>query len=568
MDAFSPTPEQAGVIAAAEAGQSALIVAGPGTGKSRTALEAARVAVRRLGDRPFDQVLFLSFSNATIQRLMKGAGLVLSPQERSRLRFMTYHSCAAELLGLYGRFVGLPARVRIIDKLEERLLRLSMADVAEPGDDAMRRLPAEQGLLGFDVLIPLATKLLEANDALRGVIERRYPLIIVDEFQDTSEAQWALLRALGSRSAVIAFGDPNQIIYSSLHAATERRLEEFRSWKGIDLMRFSAENFRCSVPEILVCAERLLLGQPYTRRPNSGVQFFNAQYRARRRAQLAIIWKAIEEQVGPKQTIGILVPSNRLVEEVALGLRNPPPDSGIPFKVYTHMARDEAAYDSVVVALAALRDVATFASDEARADAAVALVAMNTAWNTRAKADQNAIAETLARIEAAERNTSLPLGDLIAQLGTANDVSTYVVDFAEALKGLREFRVTAARLVAHDRIVSDVVLAFRPGVRAFHDFRLNRTAKGLYGDEALEGKTHVLTYHKGKGREFDFVVLVVDPRAESGRVPLDEKRRLYYVCATRARKWLGVVYCGAELGNVLGPILAPAPVHRGGRAGA
>ena len=162
------------MIEAAEAGRSALVVAGPGTGKSRTALDAARVAVRRLGERPFDQVLFLSFSNATIQRLMRGAGLLLNRQERSRLRFMTYHSCAAELLSTYGRFVGLPPRIRIIDKLEERLLRLSADEPSSADDEAMRRLAVEQGLLGFDVLIPFATRLLEANDVIRAVANRRY----------------------------------------------------------------------------------------------------------------------------------------------------------------------------------------------------------------------------------------------------------------------------------------------------------------------------------------------------------------------------------------------------------
>jgi superfamily I DNA/RNA helicase len=561
MDAFRPTPEQVAVIEAADAGRSALVVAGPGTGKSRTALEAARVAIRRLAERPFDQVLILSFSNATIQRLTRAAGLTLNRQERSRLRFMTYHSCAAELLSIYGRFVGLPSRVRIIDKLEERLLRLGVDDL-ETGDvDAIRRLAIERGLLGFDVLIPLATRLLESNRVIREIANRRYPLIIVDEFQDTSEAQWELLKALGAQSAVIAFGDPNQIIYSSLHAATERRLDEFKEWKGIETTRFSAENFRCTVPEILVFAERLLTGQPYASKSGSGVQFFDCHYRPRRRSQLALIWKAIEQQIGPNQTVGILVPSNKLVEDVAVGLRNPPADSGIRFKVYTHMARDEATYDSVIVALAALRDVATFASADAKGDAAVALVAMNVAWNTRAKSDQSVIAQARARIEAAVNDSSSALGRLITELGIALDVSGHVGLFANALKDLREFRITAARIIAHDRIASDAVRPFRPGVRAFHDFRLNRTTKGLYGYEAMEGKTHVLTYHKGKGREFDFVILVVDPRAESSRTPLDERRRLYYVCATRAKKWLGVLYCGTEFGNVLGPVLA---ADRGG----
>ena len=96
-----------------------------------------------------------------------------------------------------------------------------------------------------------------------------------------------------------------------------------------------------------------------------------------------------------------------------------------------------------------------------------------------------------------------------------------------------------------------------PQLMLFDDLRSSRQPKGLYGYDAWEGKTHVLTYHKAKGREFDFVVMIVDPRGESTRQPLDEKRRLYYVSATRAKKWLGIVYFGNQLGPVLGPVLKP-----------
>jgi len=77
----------------------------------------------------------------------------------------------------------------------------------------------------------------------------------------------------------------------------------------------------------------------------------------------------------------------------------------------------------------------------------------------------------------------------------------------------------------------------------------------LYGEEIPAGTTHVLTYHKAKGREFDCVVMLVDPREESTKPPLDEKRRLYYVCATRAKRWLGVIHFGKEVGRVLAPVV-------------
>ena len=54
------------------------------------------------------------------------------------------------------------------------------------------------------------------------------------------------------------------------------------------------------------------------------------------------------------------------------------------------------------------------------------------------------------------------------------------------------------------------------------------------------------------------MILVVDPRAEKTRAAIDEQRRLYYVCATRPKTCLVVVYFKNELGRVLGPVLAPA----------
>jgi len=128
----------------------------------------------------------------------------------------------------------------------------------------------------------------------------------------------------------------------------------------------------------------------------------------------------------------------------------------------------------------------------------------------------------------------------------------------EVFRSLAGFKKTAGRLEAH------VGLAFRkvnpPDASSsmYDDLRQNRKPKGLYGYEAFEGKTHILTYNKSKGCEFDYVVMVVDPRQESTKTPLDEKRRLYYVTATRAKKWLGVVHFGKDLGSVLGPVLAPA----------
>lgn len=89
----------------------------------------------------------------------------------------------------------------------------------------------------------------------------------------------------------------------------------------------------------------------------------------------------------------------------------------------------------------------------------------------------------------------------------------------------------------------------------FDGYRQARVAAGLEGTTLPRAKTSVLSMYRSKGREFDFVVLVVEPRDHSSRATLDELRRLYYVSATRARRWLGVLHVPGRSGDVLKPVL-------------
>ena len=557
MGDFIPTPEQRYVLEELlPAGKSALVVSGPGTGKSRTAIEIARRKVESLQETRQQQILFLSFSNAAIDRLTATAGIHFTPRERRLLRFMTYHSCAADTLRHYGRFVGLPPTVHIADKLEERLVCVE-SGWSEDGETrlGLYQLARTKGLLTFDMLIPLADRLLRSSSVLHAAISRRYPLIVVDEFQDTSEAQWKFLQLLGYRSQVIVFADPNQIIYAGMHAATEKRLHEFEEWKGVIATPFSTANFRCSDGCILDFANCLLTGTPFRATSGTSLEIVDAGFRTRLRGLLAVIWRAIREQYGTGETVGVLAPSNKLVEKIAVDLRNPPSDSPIPFPVYTQMARDEAAYDAVILTMAALRDFARAPSELTAKKAAVALLVLNTHWNSRVKVKSGQI-EVLSKDLADQMEAcSTRLGIFIHGLRMEQNLSEQIPGLVECLREIRYFSVAASRISAHGRLCAEKITIDDPQMSLFDSFRSTRTPKGLTGYDAWKGKTNVLTYHKSKGREFDFVVLVVDPRGESTKVTLEEKRRLYYVCATRAKKWIGIVHFGRDKGAVLGPVI-------------
>ena len=165
-----------------------------------------------------------------------------------------------------------------------------------------------------------------------------------------------------------------------LHQATERRLAEFETWKSTTADTSLATNFRCSQRRILEFANCLLQGSSFTVQQSDPVQF-GVFFRNQLRSRLALLWKQIQDKIGPGQTIAILLPSNLLVEEVASGLRHPPANSLVRFPVYVQMAPDEAAYDAVLLALAALKDHAVRPSGLSARKSAVALLAMNRSWD-------------------------------------------------------------------------------------------------------------------------------------------------------------------------------------------
>lgn len=142
-------------------------------------------------------------------------------------------------------------------------------------------------------------------------------------------------------------------------------------------------------------------------------------------------------------------------------------------------------------------------------------------------------------------------------LRTSRALAKELPAMTQLLISIPDMKSACGRLAAHFEIVTRKCPTVAVQISLFDEMLSNREPKGLHGYEASGAKTHAITYPKAKGREFDIVVMVVDPRHESSQPPLDERRRLYYVCATRARKLLLVIHYKSELGPVLGPVLKP-----------
>ncbi|HYZ55328.1 MAG TPA: ATP-dependent helicase, partial [Streptosporangiaceae bacterium] len=230
-------PEQR---AAAHADGPLMIIAGPGTGKTRTLTHriAYQIAER---DVPADSFLAVTFTRRAAEEMRhRLAGLLrpgdaAAPPAAAQVTVTTFHGLALRLLREEPDRAGLPHRFQVADeaaRLEaasritgsQREGRRLLATLgASPGrhDEtaaadraALRAELASRGLVDLDDLMGLAVRLLRTETAIAAGLRDRWPWISVDEYQDIDEQQYELLRLLsGGTPGLTVIGDPDQAIY-------------------------------------------------------------------------------------------------------------------------------------------------------------------------------------------------------------------------------------------------------------------------------------------------------------------------------------------------------------------
>ncbi|MGB8406547.1 MAG: UvrD-helicase domain-containing protein [Mycobacterium sp.] len=122
----------------------------------------------------------------------------------------------ADALALAKRVVGDPGAALRPRHAEADSVAAQRISFATKVIEELEQRKQRAGVLSFDDLLSRLATALSADDApARDRMRRRWPIVMVDEFQDTDPVQWRVVsRAFVGYSAVILIGDPKQAIYA------------------------------------------------------------------------------------------------------------------------------------------------------------------------------------------------------------------------------------------------------------------------------------------------------------------------------------------------------------------
>ena len=580
-----------------------LVVAGPGSGKTRVLTQRIAYLIAEEGVRPW-QILAVTFTNKAAKEMQERVKKLLPDQATEGIMLGTFHSICARILRREAEHLPIESNFVIFDSddqerivknvirefnINEKLYRpaavhaaisrakneLIMADdypTQTYRDEVVKRVYAEyqkrliaSNAVDFDDILVYTARLLEENPAVRDKYAQRFRHVLVDEFQDTNLAQYALVKQLASFNRnIFCVGDPDQSIYA---------------WRGADYRNI--HRFEQDFPD----AQTILLEQNYRSHQNILDAATGVINRARNRkqkklysdrgtgekvffyeapddyAEASFVVDSIAQLVASRQfepgDCAVMYRTNamsRLIEEAFLQARLPYRLVGaqrfygrrevkdmIAFLRLVHNPADEASLDRIV-------NVPPRGIGEKTLTTLHMVARQNNLQPGQVLIDLARGAESPYYASFTGR-AALPLADfggLLATWRTAALALTVPELFDRILKDLsfKEY-IDDQSEEGEDRwenIVELRRLAEEYATRTLDDF-LENIALVSDQDTIAEGNVPtLLTLHAAKGLEFSAVFLVglddgILPHSRSFDDPesMEEERRLLYVGITRAK---------------------------------
>jgi len=306
-----------------------LIVAGPGSGKTRVIAHRVAYLITVCGISPY-RIVAVTFTNKAA-REMKERVYHLMGRTVEGLTLGTFHATCARILRMEAQHIGIDRGFVIYDEGDQvSLLKRSIEQVGlDPKQyppraigtaisSAKARLLApqeyrsqagnyfeevvarvyeryqvllgESSALDFDDLLMRTVQLFRNQPEVLAKYQSRYLHVMIDEFQDTNLAQYILSKQLaGKYKNICVVGDPDQSIYSWRQANLRHILDFEKDYPDVKIV-FLEQNYR-STQTILKAAEHVIAANQQRKQkklwtenevgvPISVVQTYNEQEEA------------------------------------------------------------------------------------------------------------------------------------------------------------------------------------------------------------------------------------------------------------------------------------------------
>jgi len=277
-----------------------LILAGAGSGKTKTLTHRIAYLVAKESVWP-SEILAVTFTNKAAKEMRHRLGLLLE-QDSSRRDFMpwmgTFHGICVRMLRIEGEKIGISKNFVIYDEDDRRgLIKQAMKqlsidtklikpqavsaaistaknDMTTPEEFSdLAKYPFQKsvakvysryekmrktaGGLDFDDLLLEVVRLFKDKKDVREVWRDRFKHILIDEYQDTNSAQYAIVKYLVNKNKnICVVGDDWQSIYSWRGADFTNILNFERDFKGAKIVKLE-QNYR-STGNILDAANNVI----------------------------------------------------------------------------------------------------------------------------------------------------------------------------------------------------------------------------------------------------------------------------------------------------------------------
>jgi DNA helicase-2/ATP-dependent DNA helicase PcrA len=606
-----------------------LVLAGPGSGKTRVLTRRIAYLLRTENLRAWN-ILAVTFTNKAAAEMKKRVQTMLAGSDEAHsVQIGTFHAICARLLrseweatpykqdfliydtddqaSVVGQaLVDLninekqyPPRTLLyaISNAKNELILPSQYQPTDYMGEVVRRVYARyqqlmlaNNALDFDDLLLQTAVLLSENDTLREKYQRRFITVLVDEFQDTNTAQYALVRLFGApQDAVFAVGDEDQSIYA-FRGANYRNVQRFRQDYPDARVVLLEENYR-STQNILDTA-RAVIDKNAHRTPK-------ALYTSKGKGARVIIQEAYDERREGEYIV------EQVLRARAEGYRYR--DCAVMYRTNAQSRALEAAFRLQAVPYTLIGGLAFFQRREVK-DLVAYLraiynpndrvsferivntpkrgigdrsVAQLWAWATKLNFTTT---EALAHLAQGATSSINPRSakalatfgrDLfrwreVAQAGklleTLEDI-IYSIDFA---RYLHEISQTPAQLKERQENVDELRALLRMADDAdvtlgelLSEWALMTDADRTEEHDAVR----LLTLHAAKGLEYPIVFIAgVEDQylphvrsKEEGGDSIEEERRLFYVGITRAAERLYLTYAFKRLSYAGFEVRTPSP---------